>query len=168
MKPRKSGERGITLIELLSVVVIIGIVSALAVPRFSDTINRLKFRSASREMVSMLRLARSYAVTNKSQFGVYFDQNSYIVTLFKDTDNPASAVFNAVADSIMSVDTLPEDFVYLYTSAPSSAVVYRSNGTATSSSFVNFMSAPDDLINYGNIDILASTGRTKITDMATY
>jgi hypothetical protein len=119
-------------------------------------------------MVSKLRLARSYAVTNKAQFGVHFDQNSYVLTLFKDTNNPAMAQFDVGADSIMAVDTLPKDFVYLYTDAPSSAVVYRSNGTATASSFVNFMAMPDDLINYGNIDILASTGRTKITDMMSY
>jgi len=168
MKFSRFSDRGITVIELLSVVVIIGIVSAMAVPRFSDTVNRLKFRSACRDMVSKLRLARSYAVTNKAQFGVHFNQDSYVLTLFKDISNPAMAQYDVGADSVLSVDSLPRDFVYLYTDAPSSAVVYRSNGTATASSFINFMAQPDDLINYGNIDVLASTGRTKITDMTSY
>ena len=52
---------GITLIELLITVVIIGIVAAMAAPRFEIAYNRMKFKSANRDMVSSLKLARSTA-----------------------------------------------------------------------------------------------------------
>jgi len=73
MKKLTKSQHGITLIELLSTVVIISIVSAMAVPRFQVAIERVKFRSANRDIVSTMRLARSLAVSDKHQYGVYFD-----------------------------------------------------------------------------------------------
>lgn len=160
--------RGITLIELVSIVVIIGIVAALAVPRFSTTISRLKFRTSARDIVSKMRLARSNAVTHKQPFGVYFDNTVKSVTLFLDSNNPGTNTFE-VTDSVLSVDTLPDGFAYVGTDFGLPTIIYRPNGSATQTGHVYFMSYDEnDGVNIGTIDVLSSTGRTKIQSLNYY
>lgn len=163
-----SSKKGITLIELLSIVVIIGIIAAMALPRFSVTINRLKFRTASRDMVSKLRLARSNAITQKQQFGVHVDPDELTLTLFLDSTNPSMFQFES-GDSVISVDTLPEGFIYLNTDFGSESLIYRPNGSASNTGRILFLSyGEDDDVSIGSIDILASTGRTKLGTLYHY
>jgi Tfp pilus assembly protein FimT len=163
-----SSRKGITLVELMAIVVIIGIVATMALPRFTRTVNRLKFRTAARNMVSKLRLARSNAITNKQQFGVHVDEKDYTLTLFLDNQNPALFQFDN-GDSVISVDTLPDGFVYLNTDYGNPAIVYRPNGSASNTGNILFMSyGQDDDVNVGSIQILASTGRTKLGSLNYY
>jgi Tfp pilus assembly protein FimT len=167
-KQKSRSERGITLIELISIVVIIGIVAAMAVPRFATTISRLKFRTSARDIVSKMRLARSNAVTHKQPFGVYFDDDAKSVTLFLDSNNPGANTFE-VSDSILDVDTLPDGFVYVGTDFGLPTLVYQPNGSATQTGHVYFMSYDEnDGVNIGTIDVLSSTGRTKIQSLNYY
>jgi prepilin-type N-terminal cleavage/methylation domain-containing protein len=167
MKALRS-RRGITMIELMSVVVIIGIIAAMAGPRFSQTISRLKFRTAARNLVSKLRLARSNAITHKQPFGVHLNNDNMTLTVFLDSNNPGANTFES-ADSVVVIDTLPNGFVYVGTDFGASAVVYRPNGSASSTGHVYFMSYDvHDGINIGSIAVLASTGRTKIDAMNFY
>jgi len=155
-------KRGITFIELMSIVVIIGIIAAMAVPRFSQTINRLKFRTAARNMISKMRLARSNAITHKQPFGVNLDNGNMTVTVFLDSNNPGANTYET-SDSVVVVDTLPDGFVWVGTDFGGTAVVYRPNGSASSTGHVYFLSYDaHDGINVGSIGVLASTGRTKI------
>jgi len=168
MKTLKN-KKGITLTELMAVVVIIGIVSAMAVPRFSTTVSRLKFRSAARNMVSKLRLARSHAITNKQQCGVYVDGDEKTLTLFLDTNNPAGFSYDSGSDSILAVDTLPNGFIHLSTDFGSPSIVYFPNGSASSTGNVWFLSyTEDDNVNFGSIEVLAATGRTKMGPLHYY
>lgn len=160
--------RGITLVELMTMVVIIGIVTTLAIPQFNSTMNRLKFRTSARNILSKLRLARSTAIANKQQFGVAFDSDQRTLTVFQDITNPASFQFET-GDSVLSIDTLPNDFAYLYPVFGGNAVVYRPNGSASASGTVQFVAYCDgDYVNYGTIDVLASTGRTKLGELYFY
>ena len=52
---------GFTLVEVLISMLIMGIVSALGIPRFSDWMNREKVRTARREVTVLLAGARSVA-----------------------------------------------------------------------------------------------------------
>ncbi len=167
MKNFKSN-RGITLVELMVIVVIIGIVAAMAAPRFSRTINRLKFRTSARDIVSKMRLARSNAITHKQPFGISLDNSKMTLTMFVDTFNPSMCSFES-ADSIVSVDTLPEGFAYLGTDFGQMAVVYRPNGSASQTGRLFCMAdhGPDG-INIGVFHVLASTGRTKIESLHYY
>lgn len=162
--------RGITLIEMMAIVVIIGIVSSLAFPKFAATMNRLEVRTAARHMVSKMRLARSSAIAQKQQFGVTFDESGETMTFFLDNQNPSAFTFD-VGDSIISVDTLPEDFVYIGASFPSGipTIIYRPNGSASSSGEVYFLAYNQyEDIHVGSIDVLASTGRTKLVSVESY
>lgn len=161
-------KRGITLIELMTIVTIIGIVTMAAIPQFGSTMNRLKFRTSARNILSKLRLARSTAITNKQPVGVAFDGDARTLTLFLDTQNPAAFQFET-GDSVISVDSLPEDFAYIYPEFGGNAVVYRPNGSASATGNVQFVAYNGgEYVNYGTVDVLASTGRTKLGELYFY
>jgi prepilin-type N-terminal cleavage/methylation domain-containing protein len=64
---------GVTLAELVIVLVILGLLSAIAVPRLADTIRRQRLDNASRRLVEDIRLARSLAIRDKTDRSVVFE-----------------------------------------------------------------------------------------------
>ena len=155
---RTRSQSGITLIELMTTVVIIGIVSAMAVPRFQKAFERIRFRSANRDITSTLRLARSYAVSTKDPYGVHFDAGVLSFTLFKDVVNLAAMQYEA-GDSVIRVDTLPIEFNFISVDNASGSVVFRPNGSTTGTVNVVTMASTADLVGIHQHNILAATGR---------
>ena len=166
MKKLMNG-KGITLIELMIVVALIGVASALAAPRFAHTVHRLKVKNAARDMVSKMRLARSSAITNKAQYGVTFDDDGTTMTTFLDTENPGDYTYTE-GDSILRVDSLPDEFAYVYACYGEATIVYLPNGSASKTDAFFFLSYANENVCWGQIEVLASTGRTKISDIVYY
>ena len=160
MKRVLKSQTGITLIELLITAVIIGLVATMAVPRFQIAYERLEYKRANRDMTSSLKLARSMAVTNKSQHGVVFDEDSRTVTLFEDI-NTGTYAFEDGVDSVLRVDTLPQAFEYLNTDVEGHVIFFRPNGSADFNGGGNIysMAYSQDVIAFYQCNILASTGR---------
>ncbi len=157
---RFQSKSGVTLLELMITVVIIGLASAMAVPQLARTYRRLQFRSEIKDMTSSLKLARSMAITTKNQYGVYFDTGKRTVTLFKDVVNLSNYDF-ASGDSLIRVDTLPSQFTYLGTDIGNNAVVFLPNGTAgfTGGGNVYSIAASSEVVGIQSTNVLASTGR---------
>ncbi len=153
---------GITLIELLSTVVIIGVVSAMAVPRFQTAWERTRMRSTDRDMISTLRLARSMAITDKAPFGVFIDGSALTITLFKDVVNPSLSLFES-GDSLIRVDTLPAEFGYLGTDLSNDVLVFQPNGSAsfTGGGNIYAIACTDKVCAILAQNVLASTGRVR-------
>lgn len=152
--------RGITMIELMSAVVVVGIMSAMAVPRMQVAWERLHFRTANKDMISMARLARSNAISEKQPYGVYFDGNAKTYTMYKDIQSQSNYTFDA-GDSVISVDTLPPEFTYLATMMSGDAMVFQPNGSVgmNGSGLIVTLAMTDNLVAIQVHTILASTGR---------
>jgi prepilin-type N-terminal cleavage/methylation domain-containing protein len=74
-------KKGVTLIELIVVMVIIAIGAALSTPNIGGWMTSYRLRSATRDVVSTLRLAQIKAVSGNTTYQVVFDtaNNSYII-----------------------------------------------------------------------------------------
>ncbi len=74
-------QKGVTLIELITVMVIIAIGAALATPNIGGWLTNYRLKSASRDVASTLRLAQIKAVSANTTYQVVFDtvNNSYII-----------------------------------------------------------------------------------------
>ncbi len=65
--------RGFTLIELIVVVSVVGVLAVLALPSFKEWKTNAEYRKAAREVASVLRLARSRAISANREHDVVFD-----------------------------------------------------------------------------------------------
>lgn len=157
-----NNNKGITLLEMIIVAVVIGITSTLAIPRFGQVMDKLRLKTAARDMVSSLRLARSHAVSQRSQLGVYFDLESSQYVLFKDLANPGSFTYDAGSDSDVVTKTLPGRVGFGYSSFPNSVVIFKPDGSASSSGAVELYSCELDYYGCFTVDVLGSTGRVKL------
>jgi len=68
--------KGITLIELVIVMVIIAIGAVLLVPNIGAWLPNYRLRSGTRDVVSTLRMAQMKAVSTNMPYGVGFDANA--------------------------------------------------------------------------------------------
>lgn len=167
-----SNRHGFSLMEIMTIVVIIGIISAMAFPKFAASMHRLEFRSAARDIVSKMRLARSTAISQKQQFGVNIDYEGTVMTTFLDNNNPSLYMFDG-GDSVISVDSLPASFAWVWAESGNyiPTVIYKPNGSAHSAAprRIRFLSInPDDYVQFGSIELSPATGRTKLESLGGY
>ncbi|KKP85874.1 hypothetical protein A3B84_01125 [Candidatus Nomurabacteria bacterium RIFCSPHIGHO2_02_FULL_35_13] len=76
-------EKGISVIEMLVTVAIIGILVTIALPQFSKMKENQVFKNAIEEIMSALHNAQSQSLasTNSSEYGVYFQPD--LIVIFK-------------------------------------------------------------------------------------
>ncbi|MCI0530889.1 MAG: GspH/FimT family pseudopilin [candidate division Zixibacteria bacterium] len=150
---------GITLVEITILVVVLGIISAMAVPGFQRVMEKLKLSSAARDIVSDLRWARSEAISSRTQIGVYFNEIAKTYTLFVDINNPAGFTYTPGLDSVVKVSN------YSNLGAASSTftndtIIFKTDGSSNNSG--QFTCATPDSYHSRTVDVLSSTGRIKL------
>ncbi len=156
----RNNSKGTTLLELVIAAVVLGVIVTMAAPEFGDTIQRLKFKSKSRDVVSDIRLVRSDAVSQRTQFGVHFDYNQNGYVLFKDLVNPGLYQYDT-GDSVIKTINWGREALLYYTSFDPSTIIFKPDGSANVTGDVIFTDATD--VHRAKVNVLAATGRVKLT-----
>lgn len=81
MIKKLKNKKGITLIEILAVVVVMGILTLLAVPSLSKFTRDMKMKSSARAIASNLRLARSLAITQNVNHFARIDLDANTISI---------------------------------------------------------------------------------------
>ena len=84
MKVKLRNNSGVSMLEMMIVVVVIGLLAAISLPNFGGAIKKMKFDNEGRDLVSALRYARSAAITLQQPIGVYLDSDNKKTQTFLD------------------------------------------------------------------------------------
>ena len=103
---------GLTLIELVVVVLLLAIVSAIALPRFANTLNATGVKSAAQRIARDIALVRSWArITSQSQ-SISFDtvHNTYTLSAVPNADHSTSSNTVALSDGTLHATLASANF----------------------------------------------------------
>ncbi len=156
----KSRHRGFTLIELMVVIALIGVAAALAAPMFARTVPRLKSRAEARNILNMVRLARSRAISENTGYGVYFDRTASRYILFKNKTNPSAATYESTDSTVAGPVVMDPNVVYSSVVFANDCLVMLPTGAASQSGSVSINSTRGDAAY--SISVLAATGKSKL------
>jgi hypothetical protein len=99
-----------TLAELLIVMVIIGLMAGIAVPRISDAMANRQASMAAKRVVADLELARHRAVQTSSSQTVKFGVNRYVLVDMEDPDRAISSYTVDLAEEPYNAQIVSVDF----------------------------------------------------------
>ena len=118
-------KKGITLIELIIVMVIISIGAALMVPSIGAWLPNYRLKSATRDIVSMMRVAQMKAVSTNTDYRVSFNlAGTYILQR-----NSGGVFFDDGASQ-----TLPAGILISAISFPANNAEFNPNSTSSTGS----------------------------------
>lgn len=136
----KKAQRGFTLIELMIVIVLIGIVAVIAVPNFTQFINKSRTQSFHNELVALLQYTRSAAVEQRTF--VKACQGATAWTVKKACTNASETLRHLDIPSTLAVTTTSDE------------ITFRYNGTATDAQLITCQNG--DFMNGYTLDVSAS------------
>jgi type IV fimbrial biogenesis protein FimT len=100
-------QSGFTLIEMMIVIGVIGILSAIAIPNFINSLPDYRLRSATRDIVSCMQEAKLRAVKDNARVVIIFNQNSESYVSFIDSVPPGGNWALDGTETIVKQVTLP-------------------------------------------------------------
>ncbi|MBD3234190.1 MAG: hypothetical protein GF315_10760 [candidate division Zixibacteria bacterium] len=154
-------ESGITMLEIMITVVLIGILSSMATPRFLQFIGRMKGRADVSNNISYLRSARTFAISNGVPTGVYFDIGNNQVYVFQD-DNGDENYSDGTDTVVIGPEELNGSTNINYCSFENNVVIFETDGSTDESGTIEFGTCDDSYRQY-TVSILAATGKVSMT-----
>jgi type II secretion system protein H len=124
---------GFTLPELMVVLVIFGIVSAVALPGFNRFMRALDLNSQVQQVATMMRVVRQKAITENNNFIVWWDPTTRGFGWFDDDNSDG---VHQGTERIQTPTALP-DWITVTNSGtnpfPSDTLTFQPNGSASAS-----------------------------------
>jgi len=158
--------RGVTVLELLVVLVIAALLSGMAIPSFVEMVNRNRLTTITNEFVAALSFARSEAI-KRGQFVVVRKTGSYWDSgwqVFVDSDRSIASrknVFNSDSDLELRIYPAIQDGYSLRGNHNFvNFVAYRADGS--SNNIGSFVICNNENIVGAKLIIINSTGRARI------
>lgn len=149
---KMDAKRAFTLVELMIVIAIIGIVSAIAAPNFRTYMAERRLSGAARMVMSDLMAARQKAVTQNNRFSVTFSGNQYTIL---DDDNNNGSTDSGEMTEVRNIQT---DYYDVTIPNVTANPVFYPRGTASGTT-VTLTSSGTGSNKYVKVAI---TGRVKI------
>jgi prepilin-type N-terminal cleavage/methylation domain-containing protein len=146
-------KKGITLMELIIVMAIIAMGAVLMVPNIAAWLPNYRLRSATRDIVSSMRVAQMKAVSNNVMYRVSFNSGNNNYVLQRQT---TSGVNNFVNEG--ETQPLPSGITFDSISFGGGLVVFNPNSTASSGNMV--LKNPKGT--QKTISVLSTTGRVRV------
>jgi prepilin-type N-terminal cleavage/methylation domain-containing protein len=99
---RNSGndQRGFSMIELVVVVSIILIITAISITQLKPNLQNARIDAAMRQVVESFRQAREFAITNRRYVQVTFPANNQLQLIQLNTLTPGAGGINTVLDTV--------------------------------------------------------------------
>lgn len=85
-KNKVQRESGFTLLELMVLIAILGIVTAIAFPDFIGLGNRMRIKRASRDIVSDMQFAKAQSLRDRSTWAIQFDAANALYKVLRPDD----------------------------------------------------------------------------------
>ena len=84
----RRSHRGFTLLELIVVLIIISLMSAVVVPKLTGPMSNLDLKTAAKKISSSLRYVRSHAASEKTTYAALFDFDKNRLVIINSTIPP--------------------------------------------------------------------------------
>ena len=148
-------KKGVTLIELIVVMVIIGILAAFLAPNIGAWLPNLRLRSAARDIVSTMRTAQMKAVSTNMTYRVSFTQTppSYVLQY----ENPPAGSENWITEG--ASQAFPSGVSISAITIAGNNAVFNPNSTSSSGS----VTLQNSKGTQRRLTLTPSTGRVTIT-----
>jgi prepilin-type N-terminal cleavage/methylation domain-containing protein len=147
-------ERGFTLVEVLTTIIIMGILAAVAMSSWFGVVESRRVDSATNQVVSELRRAHTSATTRLEDWRVEMDADTLNYRIGPDGD-----------PTLLSPGSLPERTEFPPAMGVS-AIVFEPNGEATITGAGNISVAADDGSPCHEIEVNTVTSRIEVSTNA--
>lgn len=134
LKKKMKDQRGLTLIELLAVIVILGIIAAIAIPAIGKLIGNTEDKATVSEGIQIINAAKLYVAEKNPDTGT-FDENSELADFVDNADGEWT---------VSIVKETSGKYTYSLTEHPSIAIIEakqetaEKDGVASEQELINF------------------------------
>jgi prepilin-type N-terminal cleavage/methylation domain-containing protein len=153
-------DNGFTLFELLTVIAVIGIVSAISIPNLFSFAAGMRLRSASRDLYSNFQQTRIKAIRQNTRWAVRFTASGYQVEDCKN-NNCSVAADNRIIKTVNMSQAYPGVSI---TNTTNALVEFNSEGTTFNVAGTSTAGTTTMANTKGNSNVVVDlTGRIRMT-----